>query len=279
MTFRSDVENVALHCWPGRLLGGLTGRAGSYVDALGGLCAAAPNPNATAQAQQQQQGSDAPLKPIHITGAGSGANITDSSMVCTGGNMSVGPLPNDTTGKYVYISFGAAPQAAVVASPGAGQCAWGNRPLAGNEGKRLALALTSDDAQRLVQAAKNGGTFIVEGRPLATVAIMVTKIDSVQVAAAATGGPVFVPASQQGGGGSSAGGGSALQPPIADGDDSGTPTTIARAVNVHTETNSGGRVLGSLSAGTQVTNLGCSKGWCHISFAGGDGWVGQTFLN
>ncbi len=166
---------------------------------------------------------------------------------------------------FFDVSFEAAAQGANASPPGPGTCAWLDRAL--RPGEPLALKVPNDiaNASRLNRAIE-GGTFQVhannEGKDL-----LVNQIDSVH-----TGG-----GQAAGGDQGTASSGSVLMPPIAEDDGGGQPMTVARAVNVHTQA-SGGSVLGSLAPGTSVTSLGCSKGWCHITFTGGEGWVAQTFL-
>jgi len=348
-------------------------------------------------------------KPIKTTGAGSQSSLpADNVLICTGGGMTV--TPESGTAGAVFVNFVAAAQGANVVQPPAGQCAWSTGPI-GSVWKKLGVATSQSNGQQLLQAAQNGGSFVVEARTLGAGIVYVDRIDSVQPAprgstaakgnagsppagsgyvlvcqgggamrisggGAVLNGPSFFSvtfgaASQAGnsgrldpgtcawidrplngaeplqlnipnnldgadslrqalrhgsfqvhanneghdllvnridgvhGGGVSNGGGngisvgiginvgggnaqggisvgngtgngdSVLRPPIAEGSGSES-LTIAKAANVHT-TAGGGSVLGSLAAGTAVTSLGCSKGWCHIQFAGGEGYVAESF--
>ncbi|MEJ0098145.1 MAG: SH3 domain-containing protein [Bauldia sp.] len=388
-----DVDN---NCAPG-LVTGLTGKSGQYVVALGALCG--PLPAVVAA-------NTPPPKPIKTTGKPVGGGVSsaplanDQVLICQGGGMTVAPISGSSTS--MLVNFVAAPQGANVAQPAPGQCAWSTGPIE-SVWKKLGVASTQPMGQQLLQAAQQGGSFILEARTLGAGIVYVDRIDSVQLASASgtaavasadkttppagsgyvldcqggkgmrisgggavIGGPSFFSVSfkaadqpgnsgalepgtcawvdrplnaaeplllnipndlqgadslkqalkrgsfavhannegkdllvnqiddvqgggnAQGGGvsvnvtvgnGGGSGGGSVLQPPIAEDNGSGQPATIAKAVNVHTT--AGGKqdsVLGSLSAGTSVTSLGCSKGWCQIQFPGGEGYVGQSFL-
>jgi len=145
----------------------------------------------------------------------------------------------------------------------------------------LVLDIPNDlqNADALKQALKHG-SFQVHANNTGK-ALLVNQIDSVQGNGGGSGGGVSVSIGVNlgsNGGGASSDGGSALQPPIAEDDGDSQPMTVARAVNVHTKSDGKGDVLGSLGVGTQVTGT-CSKGWCHVTFSGGDGYVAQSFLS
>ena len=191
-----------------------------------------------------------------------------------GGDMNISGGGATVGGPSFFdVSFAAAAQGANAATPDPGTCAWLDRALRPGEPLVLNIPNQLANADRLKRAI-GGGSFQVhansEGKDL-----LVNQIDQVR----AGGGSVSVGVSS-GTQGTDAqdnnSGNSVLQPPIAEDSGGSQPMTIAKAVNVHT-TAGGGSVLGSLGAGTAVTSLGCSKGWCHIQFAGGEGYVAQSF--
>ena len=203
--------------------------------------------------------------------AGSPAAGSGYVLVCQGGgdmHVSGGGV---TLGgpSYAIVSFDAAPQGASAAPPGPGTCAWTDRALRAGEPLTLQIPNDLPGGDKLKQAI-DGGTFQVHANTVGK-ALVVNQVDD----AKPSQGGAATATDNTGNGASTSGGGSALQPPIAE--DTG-PATIAKAVNVHTSAN-GKTVIGSLPAGTGVTSLGCSGGWCHVSFSGGQGYVAQSFLS
>ena len=184
---------------------------------------------------------------------------------------------------FFNVSFGAAPQGSNASPPGPGTCAWQDRAL--RPGEPLVLQIPNQlSGIDVLKQAIDGGTFEVNVNTVGKV-LLVNQVDDVQVASGQSGGSAAGSGGDQGAAGTGTGAGttakgsgaSVLMPPIAEDNGSGTPAIVARAVNVHTAA-SGGSVIGSLGAGTAVTNLGCSKGWCHVAFPGGQGFVAQSFL-
>ena len=162
-----DVDN---NCAP-QLVVGLAGQSNQFVVALGAICA----PLLQVVAANNQTSS----LPIKTTG-GAASKVVDNVTICQGGGgMTVTPVPG--TASSVYVTFVAAPQGANVAQPGPGQCAWSSGPI-GSVWKKLALGISQPIGHQLVQAAQNGGSFIVEAHTLGNGIVYVDRIDSAQPA-------------------------------------------------------------------------------------------------
>lgn len=192
-----------------------------------------------------------------------------------GGNMQISGGGAVLGGSSFFIvSFEAAAQGANAAPPDPGTCAWTDRAL--RPGEPLMLNVPNDLAEvGQLKEAIAGGTFQVhannDGQDL-----VVNQIDDVQVVDSTPLSPGLAVTNGSDDDSNSASGSSVLQPPIAEDNSEGQPLMIAKAANVH-KTAALGSVFHSLAAGTEVTSLGCSKGWCLVQFPGGEGYVSQSF--
>ena len=269
-----------------------SGRANDLAACKAKIAAAVPCPSGQIRYQGNCQAP--PLLPGSTTGSGGGfiqlipsssgsgaASATPPAgsgyvLACQGGgdmNVSGGGAVLGGSSFFI-VSFNAAAQGASAAPPDPGTCAWIDRAL--RPGEPLALNVPSDldGADKLNKAIK-GGTFEVHANTVGK-ELLVNQIDSVELGGKskdAAGVSVNIGTSNAGGGN----GGSVLQPPIAENTGGGQPMTVAKAVNVYTKAG-GGSALGSLAAGTAVTSLGCGKGWCHIQFTGGEGYIAQSSI-
>jgi hypothetical protein len=127
-------------CSSNEAAAGISGRYGKHVNAIGLNCAKFPPPDAVPPPQAEAP----PPKPIKTTGrakggAGSGPSAPPGLLVChTGGNMK--PFGTPSGSGSMLVTFEAAPQAADVALPGPGQCAWDIVPVSASQPKRVGLS-------------------------------------------------------------------------------------------------------------------------------------------
>jgi hypothetical protein len=107
-----------------------------------------------------------PPKPVKTTGRakdGSDASrpANGGYLTCAGGGMSVEQKKDS-----VFVNFAPARQAADRAAPEPGQCAWSDRVVGPEESRRIAFTASKDNADELIEAARNGGTFVVAAIPM-----------------------------------------------------------------------------------------------------------------
>ena len=272
-------------CPGGQVVTGVRGGSRKFVESLGLICgpapkvaAAPPPPVATTPAQPQRTGT-----PLESTGGrpgstGGGASKQEAMDCRGGGGMTVTPL---NEGKSVYVTF----------VPGgnvnrlrAGECAWVNRAFK-QEGRRLALQLSADRAQELLDVARSGGSFTVRASPIGSSFIMVGSIANVRGdGSQSSPAPTPIP----GGGGVASGSGPG-----------GTATVVIPEphldrLNVRSEPN--GAVIGAVPRGRRVSVIGpCgaaggaglragvrpvinTPGWCQIQSPAASGCVMTQYL-
>jgi len=180
MSFWSPHQDTAQYhasedCPSGEAAIGFNIRYGKAVNGLGLICGPYSAAAVTANAQ--------PSKPIKTTGQPVGGSATstvaDNVLVCQGGGMAVTPVSGSSTS--MFVSFVAAAQGAGQAQPAPGQCAWSSGPI-GSVWNKLGVSTTQPMGPQLMQAAQNGGSFVVEARTLGNGIVYVSRIDGVQPA-------------------------------------------------------------------------------------------------
>jgi hypothetical protein len=279
----------------GMMMTGINIRAGSYVDAMGGFCGANPTPPVAAAPPPAP-----PPKPIKTTGkakggAASGPSAPPGLLVChTGGNMK--PFGTPSGSGSMLLTFEAAPQAASVALPGPGQCAWDIVPVTASQPKRVGL-----NAGMMAQIGdiQSDTIFKVHASTMSAFLFATGDVEILSGGVAAAGGEVGAGEAEGGGDvGEAGGGGMAGGPGVPSGDcPAGTATVQTPAgldfLNVRDGPSSGATVVAQVPNGSEVTvSGGCFKaaagltqqkvkipvgGWCRIE-APDQGCVKAEFL-
>lgn len=258
----------------------------------GWACTQTPAPEAPATAQAPVP-PPVPQKPIkHIAHGGDGRVVDPASapraavLSCQGGGaMQV----TSNTEAGALVAFTPASQAANVAAPGPGQCAWADRPVGANEQHRFALTPNKPNMRELLRAVQ-GGTFQVTAVPM-TAFIMVTAINNVQVSGGGRSSPSpsnvgagSTPSSPGAGNVGSCGAGTATvvinQPGldklnVRSGPDGQVTGTVPEGETVSV-TGQCGQTAGAAGLVAEKSNGGDS-GWCRIS-APVSGCVKAQFL-
>jgi len=261
---------------------GIYGRAGSLIDNLGLLCA--DNPMLVA-AESPAPPPAVPEKPIKKTGRGGSGNGSSSAsasvLSCQGGGAMKVTISSQTA---VFIAFTPASQAAETAKPGAGECAWPDRPFAANEAHRFALDPSKPNAQLMFDAVRAGGTFQMTAAPIGDF-IMVKSIDNVQVVDSTPLSPGPAAGEDQAGGGAEASGSPTTPADGSCGSPGATATVVISEPNLaklNVRAGPGGQVIGTVAEGATVTlagpcgseaaagfakpakSKGGAAGWCQL---------------
>ena len=184
------VDGASQTCPSGEAAVGIHGRSGTYVDALGLICAPEPGksigtarpapPSATrdpwSNALRQTGGSSfatGSAPPASAASAPAGT-APAFALSCTGGPGMQAPATDDG---FVRIFFKPATQAAGKASPRTGECAWQDRVFRPGEPQMLVYGTAGHAAQDLLAAASRGRAFRVHVFNNGQGAMVVTSID------------------------------------------------------------------------------------------------------
>jgi hypothetical protein len=255
-------------CPEGELAIGIHGYEGLFIDALGLVCGPGPvdvaslppPPPPPSTGPVSRLPDDLILAPGGTAPAPTppaAEDPTSSLFACAGGGNMTAVAGADG---LIRVFFGYAAQGSAIQSPGAGECAWSERPFSAGEPSMLVYPASGVNAQGLVQAARPGGTFIGQAYNNGQGALVVTALQAVTVAS--------LPASQP-------------RP-----ERTRTPTEIlgvaivTQQLNVRAGPSTQAPVLARLEGGAAVEIAECQGNWCRLAQLVGNrpGWVSRLFL-
>ena len=239
-----------------------------------------------------------PQKPVKSIGKSGGPKIPGGVLSCRGGGGMRVTISSQTA---IFVAFTPAAQPANTAQPGAGQCAWPDRPFTAGEARRFALDPGKPNAQLVMDAVRTGGTFQLTASPVGTF-IMVSAINNVQVmdSTPLSPGPVTTDSGDDIPQTPADMGGMRQQAGGACGDGNAVATVVINQAGLdklNVRNGPGGEVLGTVPEGStvsvagpcgstggtagfvaQANKPGGGNGWCQIS-APVHGCVSAQFLD